>query len=228
MIRQSWWKILCFILLLYTCTYGFIVEVPTPSGVPLHQTIRNLFFHVPMWIAMMVCFTTSVVYAVKYLRKQNPIHSIYSTEFARTGTFLGILGLITGMIWAHYQWGKAWSGDPKQNGAAIAVLIYFAYFVLKGSLLDEEKQARVGAVYNIFAFFMLFPMIWILPRLTESLHPGGLGSEGNPGLNPKDTTNAMRSVMYPAFIGWSLLGVWITTLFIRTEIINQKKIHNEM
>ncbi len=228
MIRQSWWKILCFILLFYTCTYGFIVDVPTPSGVPLHQTIRNLFFHVPMWIAMMVCYTTSVVYAVKYLRKQNPIHNIYSTEFARTGTFLGILGLITGMIWAHYQWGKAWSGDPKQNGAAIAVLIYFAYFVLKGSLLDEEKQARIGAVYNIFAFFMLFPMIWILPRLTESLHPGGMGSEGNPGLNPKDTTNAMRSVMYPAFIAWSLLGVWVTTLLIRTEILNQKKINNEI
>ena len=114
----------------------------------------------------------------------------------------------------------------KQNGTAIALLIYFAYFVLKGSLPDEEKQARVGAVYNVFAFFMLFPTIWILPRLAESLHPGGLGSEGNPGLNPKDTTNQMRSVMYPAFVGWTLLGVWITTLLIRVEILHQKKITN--
>lgn len=227
MIRQSWWKILSFILLLYTCSYGFFVEVPSPPGVPLKETIRNLFFHVPMWIAMMICFIVSVIYAVKYLSKQDPVNDIYSTEFARTGTLLGILGLVTGMIWANYQWGKAWSGDPKQNGAAIAVLIYFAYFVLKGSLHDEEKQARIGAVYNIFAFFMLFPMIWILPRLTESLHPGGQGSEGNPGLNPKDTTNSMRSVMYPAFIGWTLLGVWITTLRIRVQIIQQKKLANE-
>jgi len=180
-----------------------------------------------MWIAMMVCFTVSVVYAVKYLRNLNPVDDIYSTEFARTGTFLGILGLITGMIWANYQWGKPWSGDAKQNGTAIALLIYFAYFVLKGSLHDEEKQARIGAVYNIFAFFMLFPTIWILPRLTESLHPGGQGSEGNPGLNPKDTTNAMRTVMYPAFIGWTLLAVWITTLRIRVEMIHQKKLANE-
>ena len=227
MIRQSWWKILSFILLLYTCSYGFFVEVPSPPGVPLKETIRNLFFHVPMWIAMMICFIVSVIYAVKYLSKHDPVNDIYSTEFARTGTLLGILGLVTGMIWANYQWGKAWSGDPKQNGAAIAVLIYFAYFVLKGSLHDEEKQARIGAVYNIFAFFMLFPMIWILPRLTESLHPGGQGSEGNPGLNPKDTTNSMRSVMYPAFIGWTLLGVWITTLRIRVQIIQQKKLANE-
>jgi heme exporter protein C len=167
------------------------------------------------------------VYAIKYLRTQHAVDNIYSTEYARTGTFLGILGLLTGMIWANYQWGKFWSGDVKQNGTAIALLIYFAYFVLKGSLPDEEKQARVGAVYNVFAFFMLFPTIWILPRLAESLHPGGLGSEGNPGLNPKDTTNQMRSVMYPAFIGWTLLGVWITTLLIRVEIMHQKKLTNE-
>lgn len=227
MIRKSWWKIASFVLLLYTCSYGFMVEVPSPPGVPLKETIRNLFFHVAMWFAMMVCFTVSVVYAIRFLRKQDAVDEIYSTEFARTGTVLGVLGLLTGMIWANSQWGKAWSGDAKQNGTAIALLIYFAYFVLKGSLQDEEKQARIGAVYNIFAFFMLFPTIWILPRLAESLHPGGLGSEGNPGLNPKDTSNSMRTVMYPAFIGWSLLSVWITTLRIRVQMINYKRLNNE-
>jgi len=73
---------------------------------------------------------------------------------------------------------------------------------------------------------MLFPTIWILPRLAESLHPGGLGSEGNPGLNPKDTTNSMRMVMYPAFIGWTLLSVWITTLQIRVQLINHKRLND--
>lgn len=227
MIRKYWWKILCFVLLVYTCSYGFLVEVPSPPGVPLQQTIRNLFFHVAMWMAMMVCFSVSVVYAIKFLHKSNPVDDIRSTEFARAGTVMGVLGLVTGMIWANYQWGKAWTGDAKLNGAAIAVLTYFAYFVLKGSFNDEEKRARIGAVFNIFAFLMLFPSIWIMPRLVESLHPGGQGSEGNPALNPKDTTNAMRSVMYPAFIGWTLLSVWISTLFVRIRIIQQNKLYNE-
>ena len=161
MIRKYWWKILCFVLLIYTCSYGFFVPVPSPPGVPLKETIRNLFFHVPMWIAMMVCLFVSLVYAIKYLRSGQPADDIYSTEFARTGTFLGILGLITGMIWANYQWGKAWSGDVKQNGAAIAVLMYFAYFVLKGSLRDEEKQARIGAVYNFAKVVGKSPSRWI-------------------------------------------------------------------
>jgi heme exporter protein C len=226
MIRQSWWKLLTFILLIYVSSMGFLVNVPNPSGVPLQQSIRNLFFHVPMWICMNTLFFISLVYAVKYLRSPSSTADVYSLEYARTGTVFGVLGLITGSIWARYQWGAFWSGDAKQNGAAIALLMYFAYFVLRGSLNEEEKKSRIGAVYNIFAFFMLFPTIWILPRLTESLHPGGQGSEGNPGLNPKDTTNALRSVMYPAFIGWTLLGVWITTLRIRLKILQEKKLSN--
>ena len=63
----------------------------------------------------------------------------YSLEFARTGLVFGVLGLITGAIWANYQWGEPWSGDPKQNGAAIALLIYLAYFVLRGSVMMKPN-----------------------------------------------------------------------------------------
>ena len=201
---------------------GFLVDVPSPPGVPLQQSIRNLFFHAPMWFSMMVLFTISVVYAIRYLRNPSSLNDYYSLEYARTGALFGVLGLITGAVWAKSQWGAWWSSDPKQTGAAIAILIYFAYFVLRGSLNDDEKKARIGSVYNIFAFFMLFPTLWILPRLTESLHPGGQGSEGNPGLNPKDSDWHMKIVFWPAVIGWTLLAVWITTLRIRIQILNEK------
>jgi len=224
MIRQSWWKILAFVLLMYTCTMGFLVEIPKLDG-RLQESIRNLFFHVPMWFGMMIVFIVSVVYAVIYLNKPNSKADIYSVEYARTGTIFGALGLITGAIWAKYQWGAPWSSDLKQNGALIAILIYFAYFVLRGSMNDDEKKARIGAVYNIFAFFMLFPTIWILPRLAESLHPGGQGSEGNPGLNGGDLAPSMRLVFWPAVIGWTLLGVWITTLRIRFRTLQNKLIN---
>jgi len=221
MLRSSWWKILSFVLLVYTCIMGFLVKIPVLDG-RMQQSVRNLFFHVPMWFAMQTLFIVSVIYAIRYLMKPKSSFDFYSLEYARTGVVFGLLGLVTGAIWANYQWGEAWSGDPKQNGAAIALLIYLAYFVLRGSVTDDTKRARLSAVYNIFAFAMLFPTIWILPRLTESLHPGGQGSEGNPGLNPNDTTPEMEMVFLPAIIGWILLGVWITTLRIRLQIYNEK------
>jgi heme exporter protein C len=68
---------------------------------------------------------------------------------------------------------------------------------------------------------MLFPSIWIIPRLLPSLHPG---REGNPALNFNDIDNNMRIVFYPAIIGWTLIGVWIATLKIRMKIINEQRL----
>jgi heme exporter protein C len=83
-------------------------------------------------------------------------------------------------------------------------------------------KARISAVYNIFAFAFLFPSIWIIPRLLPSLHPGGIGTEGNPALEFKDLAPNMRWVFYPAIIGWTLLGVWIASLKVRLKFLKEK------
>jgi len=222
MLRSKWWKILSLIFLLYTFTAGFLGGVPAKPI--LNETIRNLYFHVAMWFSMMIFFITSVVYSIKYLRTNNIRFDIYAVEFARSGIVFGLLGLITGSIWAGFTWGAFWSNDPKQIGAVIALLIYLAYFVLRNSVTDIDKSSRLGAVYNIFAFAMLFPTIWIIPRMVESLHPGGMG---NPALDTKDIDSRMRIIFwFGAIPGWALLGTWITTLRIRLQLLLEKKLHN--
>lgn len=219
MIRQSWWKILCVVLLVYTVVQGFLGEVPAKPI--LNETIRNLYFHVAMWFAMMILFIVSLVYSIKYLRSNNSIFDIYALEYAKGGIVFGILGLTTGSLWARWTWGAFWSSDPKQLGAAIALLIYCAYLVLRNSMTDMDKRARIGAVYNIFAFAMLFPTIWIIPRLVESLHPGGMG---NPALDTHDIDSRMRLVFWPGAVpGWTLLGVWIATLRVRLGILGERQ-----
>jgi heme exporter protein C len=182
-----------------------------------------------MWFSMMILFTISVVHAVKYLRNNDLRSDILSRQYAVVGIIYGVLGYSTGMIWASFTWADpnsssvssfgAIARDPKLIGAAIALLIYFAYLVLRDSVTDLDKKARVSAVYNIFAFAFLFPSIWIIPRLLDSLHPGG---QGNPALNPKDIDARMRMVFYPAVIGWTLLGVWITSLKVRMKLLKEK------
>jgi len=222
MLRKNWWKILSVACLLYAFTAGFLGGVPVKPI--LNETIRNLYFHVAMWFCMMIYFIVSVVYSVKYLRKNNLADDIYALEYAKTGILFGMLGLITGSVWAKYTWGAFWSNDPKQLGAAIALLIYFAYLVLRNSITDFDKQARISAVYNIFAFAMLFPTIWIIPRIMESLHPGGMG---NPAFNTKDIDARMRVIFwFGAIPGWALLGTWITTLRIRLKFLEEKKLSN--
>lgn len=237
--RKRWWKILCVVLLVYTITCGLNVFNLRAFDVPrvriIHETIRNLYFHVCMWFSMMILFIISVVHAVKYLRTGKLRYDILSRQYAIVGMVYGFLGYCTGIIWASFTWAdpnkpvsesfSAIAKDPKLIGAAMALLIYAAYLVLRDSIKDLDKRARISAVYNIFAFAFLFPSIWIVPRLLESLHPGG---EGNPALNYKDIDMRMRYVFYPAVAGWTLLGVWIATLKVRLQFIKYKSlIENE-
>jgi len=217
---MRWWKTLSILLLYYTLIAGFLITVPDIGN--LKQTIRNMFFHVPMWFGQLALISVSLFFSLRYLRDPNRKYDIRAAEYAKTGIVFGALGLITGSIWANYTWGAPWSNDPKQLGAAIALLIYLAYFVLRNSMTDIDKRARVAAVYNIFAYFIYIPMVMILPRMVESLHPGGEGVEGNPGLGGDDLDPTMRIVFWPAVLGWTLLGIWITTLRIRLQFLGEK------
>lgn len=200
--------------MLYTIIAGLLGDVP---ALPiLNETIRNLYFHVTMWFAMMIMMTISLVYSIRHLSGFKEEHDIFAAEAANTGLLLGFLGLFTGMLWARFTWGTWWVADPKLNGAAITVLIYLAYVILRNSMDEEQKRAKVAAVYNIFAYTLLVVFLMILPRMTDSLHPG---NGGNPAFSTYDLDNRMRMVFYPAVIGWTLLGVWIMSLNVRIKKI---------
>ena len=212
--RKNWWKVITIALLVYVIVGGLLMDVPRLNI--LNETVRALYFHVPMWFGMIIMLVVSVVYSIKYLRGSRLSDDTIALEFANVGIVFGVFGILTGMFWAQFTWGEWWSGDPKQNASAIGLLIYLAYFVLRSSLEDQEQRARIGAVYNIFAFAALIPLLFILPRLTDSLHPG---NGGNPGFNAYDLDNRLRMVFYTAVVGWSLLGVWIATVRIRIRRI---------
>lgn len=217
LLKKSWWKVLAVALMVYTITAGLLFDVPRLAI--LNETIRVLYFHVPMWFGMPILLTVSVVYSIKYLRSPSQKIDTYAIEFANTGIVFGVLGILTGSLWAKFTWGTFWTSDPKLNGAAIALLIYFAYLILRNSLEDEQQRARISAIYNIFAYATLIPLLFILPRLTDSLHPG---NGGNPGFNAYDLDSKLRLVFYPAVLGWTLMGIWFTSLRIRIKDINQK------
>lgn len=206
-------------LILYTLVYGMLNTVP---HLPiLHETIRNVYYHVPIWFAMLFMMGYSVVFAIIHLSKNDVRSDIISDQAAQVGLFFALPGLLTGCMWAKFTWGTWWTfQDPKLNGVAIAVLIYLAYFILRSSIIDELKRARISAVYNIFAFVMMFVFIMVLPRLTDSLHPG---NGGNAKFAQYDMNNNLRTVFYPAVIGWILISLWILDVKKRFAILNHKK-----
>ncbi|TDB68187.1 cytochrome c biogenesis protein CcsA [Arundinibacter roseus] len=218
---KNWWKILTVIVMFYVIFQGLLGTVPRQPI--LNESIRNLYFHVTMWFAMISMLLLSVIYSVRYLRSNAIQDDERSAEFAKTGILFGVLGCVTGSLWANFTWGEPWPNDPKLNSAAVGMLIYFAYLLLRNSFEDEQRRGRISAVYNIFAFAVFVPLIFVLPRLTDSLHPG---NGGNPAFSSYDLDNQMRLVFYPASIGWILLGLWITQLRYRLKAVHRKQLEN--
>lgn len=187
-----------------------------PFRYTLYESIRNLFFHVPMWFTMIALLSWAVFNNLRYLRKLDPKYDRMSDQAIKAGLLFGLLGLITGSIWARVTWTGWWVDDVKLNGTAITLLAYLAYLVLRGSMEDQQKRARIAAIYSIFAYVMMIALIGILPRLQESdsLHPG---NGGNPAFSNYDLDSTMRMVFYPAVAGWVIIGFWLYSIRTRVQ-----------
>ncbi len=219
-----WWKIAGILLVVYSIVMGFLGEVPRLDI--LNETIRNLYFHVPLWFAMLVQMGISWIFGLMYLTKYNPKYDIVSSRAAYVGGMFALPGIITGSVWATYTWGKPWvAEDPKLQGVMASMIVYCVYYLLRALIPDAQKKARISAVYNIFAFVMTFVFIMIYPRLApNSLHPG---NGGNPAFGKYDMDNNMRLVFYPACLGWIVMSCWLLNVMSRIKKLEYKKEFHE-
>ncbi|MFW5792761.1 MAG: cytochrome c biogenesis protein [Bacteroidota bacterium] len=217
-LKSSWWKILGILILVYVIIGGLLF--PVPEIPVIRETIRNIYFHVGMWFAMIFILFLGMINSIIFLRTGKRKNDQKALAMAYSGLLFGFLGLITGMIWANNTWGAFWLNDPKLNGAAIGVLVYLAYLVLRSSIDDSDKRARLAAVYNVFAFVMFFIFIMVIPRMSaSSIHPG---IDGNPALATGDLDASMRKVFWPAVLGWIIFSYWIAEIFYKTKNIQSR------
>jgi heme exporter protein C len=198
-----------------------------PNRIVLNESIRNLLYHVPMWFSMMFLMAVSMYYAIKYLRFNRMEDDWMSMSFLHIGILNGILGCITGAIWARVTWQSWWPvDDPKLNGVAIGMFMYFAYLLLRSNIKDVYQKARISSVYNILIFPIFMALIAIMPKLADnSLHPG---TGGTVGFNKYDLDNTLRMFFYPAILGWIAIFSFLAVLRYRVERLKQQQIENEI
>lgn len=209
------------------CRYNVTQEEFSRFGFPYQpiiiETIRNLMWHVPMWFTMFVLMTISFTTSIRSLGKAggriNQDFDTRASASASIGLVFCTLGLITGSFWARFTWGDWWTNDPQLNGAMVVFMVYVAYFILRSSTPDEEKRARLSAIFNIFAFVLMVVLLMVMPRFTEGLHPG---KSGNPAFSKYDLDSSLRSVFYPACAGFILLGYWMYRLNYRLQKLEQQ------
>lgn len=210
------WKYLVVVWMTVVIAAGFLIRIP---HIPiLEETARNLFLHVPMWFTMMIAFSMAFYFSIRYLNDESLVWDRKAETATAVGLIFGVCGLMTGSLWAKFTWGTWWTfSEPRMNLAALSMMIFVAYFILRSAFNDKEKRAKISAIYNIFGITTVPFLLYIIPRQLPSLHPG---ADGNPAFSDI-TAPELRLIFYPAVIGFIGLAIWIMDIVNRYKRIEQ-------
>ena len=231
-LEGAWWKWTCGILMAYVIYGAFFIANGAAGFGKSGDVARIVFFHVPSAILSSVCYIVGTVYAVNYLwkspmtqidpwKRRMPEIDIRSAIAMELGFVFCILATVTGSIFAGAQWGSYWNWDPREISIVIMLLLYASYLVLRGAIPDDwEKRARLCAVYAVVALIPAQFPIWVVPRIpaVASLHPT------NVLVQPSGTSLSYKAVLYPSFIAFTMLYIWLTQLRLRVWQLTQSKL----
>ena len=163
-----WWKILLLIWMCGVIVAAFLLPAPLSQ---MGEVSRIFFFHVPTaWIAVL-SFFISFVFSILYLKKKDITYDARASSASRLGLLFAILATISGSIFAKSTWGSFWNWDPRETSIFILLLIYGAYFALRSAVESEERKATLSSVYAILAFLTVPFLVFVVPRVYQSLHP---------------------------------------------------------
>lgn len=208
-----------------------VIRVSPLFTFPLIQGLgelgRNILFHVPMSFVAFIVFLISTIYSILYIRKRDLKYDLQARAYSSLGLLFTFLATVTGSIWARFSWGVFWNfNEPRESSILVLMLIYIAYFLLRHLMEDsEEKVARVAAVYNVIAFATVPFLMFVLPRITQSLHPGGGGTEA-PVINLSGKSYidpALKIMMWANVTLFLILAVWVKDVYVRITNMENKK-----
>ncbi len=145
-----------------------------PSAEILGDYSRIVFFHVPLAWVSVLAFSVSGFLSIVHLTgwKKESLHlADRAANSAAVGLAFTIFSVISGSLWARLSWGSFWNWDPRQTSIVFILLIYIAYFCLRGALPDGPGRASIGSSYLVVAMMTVPFFIFLVPRITDSLHP---------------------------------------------------------
>ena len=177
------------------------------------ETSRILFFHVPQaWVATL-SFLLSMIASCIYLARRNRKADNLALSAAELGLLFCILATASGSIFAKAAWGSFWNWDPRETSIVILLMIYGAYFALRSAVADQERRRVFAAVYAILAFVTVPFLVFVVPRITASLHPEDTMNPARPGMDPKTLKVFLGSLL-------AYTGLFIWMLRLRLRLLN--------
>jgi heme exporter protein C len=143
-----------------------IVRAPYEQEMGLVQKI--FYFHFPAWMAMFMAVFVLGISSVIFLFRRKPAADRLAVAAAEAAIVFGLMGLITGPLWAVKSWGVWWTWDARTTMASILELILVAYLLLRN--YGGAGSDRLAAGIGIFAMANV-PFLYVSTTIWRTIHP---------------------------------------------------------
>jgi len=210
------------ILGLLACGLWVFLKLPIETSQGFPQKI--MYLHVPSVITTYLAFFIVFVYSIAYLWKRELMFDHIAKASAEVGLIFCGLVLITGAIWGRTTWGTYWVWDARLTTTLLLFLIFMGYFLLRMSVNDRDKEARLASVLGIIGFLDI-PIIHKSVEWWRTLHqPSTLfkvdSGEAKPSMPPE--------LLYPLMVSTLVMLAFYLYLLLlryqtekRTDRLNQ-------
>lgn len=182
------------------------------------ESSRIVFFHVPCAWTAALAFVVAAAYSLVYLTRRNPRADGIAEAAVRLGLLFAILTLVTGSLFAKIMWGAYWNWDPRQSSYLLLIFLYAAYLFLRAAIDDPERRARIGAAYALFAAVLMPFLVFVAPRVTESLHPQTVINREGRILMDTPT----KTIFFAGLIGFTAIFLWLLELETRLAALRSQ------
>lgn len=165
--RRLAWPFVSFVLV--SCAL-LMVFFYAPTEATMGHVQRIVYLHVPMaWCGLIGCLALGLC-GIQYLLRRNLAWDHGAQAAGEVGWLCCTLNLATGSLWARQAWGVWWTWEPRLTFTLVLWLIYAGYFLLRASLDDPNRRARVSAVLALLGVADL-PLIIMATRWFRGVHP---------------------------------------------------------
>lgn len=177
------------------------------AGTDIEQgDVQRIFYiHMPSFFGAFTAFGATVVGGILYLRTQNVRWDAMAVAGVEVGFALSLINLVTGSIWARPIWNTWWTWDPRLTSAAIMVLTYAAYMMLRQGIENPDTRRRFASVYGIVAFTTVILTLVIIRIRPDTIHPAVVGASPQNAQGTFEATAGVVAALIPALLFYSTL-----------------------
>ena len=208
MVVAAWKKICLYLLGIFMVISMYLDFIWSPPEALMGDTVRIMYFHVASATDAFMAFGITALASIVFLLTKRPFLDRLAASSAEIGLVFTTFVLISGSIWGEAVWNTWWTWDPTLTSTLILWFLYVGYLLLRASIANRDRAARVSAVFGIIAAIDM-PIIHESVTWWRGIHPNVITLQGF-NMPPSMVLTLLFSIV--VFVGLYVFFIVIVTL----------------